>query len=147
MTEIHHIKNTIKWIVSGWPSVCFMTTKYSSAQTLLFFLKRWAWQVQVLGYDSSSFLQRTKWIVEIIQLERDYKIESNSTCIHVKQLPIFPQGWRSKDCQVGLVVLYFSSSLFSCFISSIQSTFSRLRFQPFLEHVKYFSFSIVHGFL
>lgn len=42
--------------------------------------------------------------------ENLYKTESNSTCIQVKQVPIFPHGWCSKDCQVGSVVLYFSLS-------------------------------------
>lgn len=46
--------------------------------------------------------------------------ESNSTCIQVKQVPIFPHGWCSKDCQVGSVVLYFSFS--STFVSPLISS-------------------------
>lgn len=42
--------------------------------------------------------------------EKPYQTESNSTCIHVRQVPIFPHGWCSKDCQVGSVVPYFSLS-------------------------------------
>lgn len=128
-----------------------MTTKYSSAQSLLFFFS-----FEKMGLTSTSVgLERFQLLSAENKMnssnnsagKRLYKIESNSTCIHVKQLPIFPQGWCSKDCQVGSVVLYFPPSLFSCFISFIRSKFSWLWSQHFFEQIKSFSFSIVHGFL
>lgn len=49
-----------------------------------------------------------------------HKTESNSTCIQVKQVPIFPHGWGSKDSQSALSL---HNSLSVCHLFLLSSDF------------------------